>query len=69
MSDETKEPVKPGYATTEFWLSLAAAVSGALVSSGLFATDSTVIKVAGLITTILASLGYTYARTVAKGPQ
>lgn len=49
---------KPGWKTTEFWLALIAVIAGALPSSGLFATDSTALKVCGLVVSVLAALGY-----------
>ena len=58
--------MKPGYKTTEFWLSLAAMVVGALASSGIVADGSGWAKLVGLISTVLGALGYTAARAYAK---
>ena len=58
--------VKPGYKTTEFWLSLIAVVLGALVSQGVFANGSEAAKVAGIALIALASLGYTASRAMVK---
>ena len=58
--------VKPGYATTEFWLSVAANLVGALMASGLFADGSTVMRVAGVAAMVLATLGYQVARAKVK---
>jgi hypothetical protein len=58
--------VKPGYATTEFWLSLIANLVGALMASGMFADGSTVMRVAGVAAMVLATLGYQAARAWVK---
>ena len=57
---------KPGYKTTEFWLSTIAMTIGALMASGIVETDSSFDKALGLAATILASLGYTVSRTMVK---
>lgn len=56
---------KPGYKTSEFWLKLVAFALTAFYASGA-ATNSTALAIAGMATTILGSLGYTVARTMAK---
>lgn len=61
--------MKPGYKTTEFWLSLAAMVVGALFASGAISDGGLVAKVLGIIATILGSLGYTVSRTLVKGSE
>jgi len=58
--------VKAGYKTSEFWLSLAAVIIGAVSSSGLLPAMSKESQIAGIITAVLASLGYTASRTIAK---
>lgn len=57
---------KPGYKTTEFWLSTAAVLIGALLASGLVTEGSAIDKIAGLAVTVLATLGYTVSRAKAK---
>ena len=61
---------KPGYKTTEFWLSLVATVVGFVLASGALSPDdptqAQILQVLGLVASILASLGYTAARTSAK---
>jgi hypothetical protein len=57
--------MKPGYKTTEFWLTLFASVVGAALSSGLVADDKT-LRILGFVSTILSAFGYTAVRTVAK---
>jgi len=68
MADETTAvvPAKAGYKTTEFWLSLAAMILGALFASGAISSGGTTDKIAGLVATILGSLGYTVSRTLVK---
>lgn len=61
--------VKPGYKTTEFWLSAIATLFGIALSSGAInTTDETsmVSKIVGGIIAVLAALGYTAARGKAK---
>tara|TARA_Y100001938_G_scaffold68559_2_gene95138 strand:- start:3015 stop:3209 length:195 start_codon:yes stop_codon:yes gene_type:complete len=53
---------KPGYKTTEFWLSAAAAAIGGMLAAGVIAPDSTEAQVVGLISSALVALGYTGAR-------
>lgn len=57
---------KPGYKTTEFWLSTAAMVVGALFASGIFPAESSGERILGLAASILASLGYTVSRAMVK---
>jgi hypothetical protein len=65
--EETENtPVKPGYKTTEFWLSFAACIVGTLAASGVFPDESTGMKIVGLAMTTLAALGYTTARFMTK---
>lgn len=56
---------KPGWKTTEFWLSKIAMIIGGLLASGLI-TDDRWLRAFGIATVILSSLGYTYSRTVVK---
>lgn len=60
MSNEAK----PGYKTSEFWLSLVAVVVAALMSSGI--ENPAVLKAAGIVGTVLTAMGYTYARAKTK---
>ena len=59
-------PVKPGYKTTEFWLALAAQITGAVLASGIASESSLTMRVAGLVAMVLSGLGYTAARATAK---
>lgn len=62
-------PTKPGYKTTEFWLSLAAMLLGAAYASGVISSGSTVDKVAGFAAMALSALGYSVSRGMAKAGQ
>jgi hypothetical protein len=67
MADTTTDTtVKPGYKTTEFWLSLTASVIGFAFASGVFPAESGGDKVLGLAAVVLSSIGYTVSRTVVK---
>jgi fumarate reductase subunit D len=67
VSDTTETTsVKAGYKTTEFWLSVAAMIVGALFASGIFPVESTGEKILGLAATVLTALGYQVSRTLAK---
>lgn len=61
--------MKPGYKTTEFWLSLAAVAVGAVAASGVIPAESTWERVVGLVVSALAALGYTGARLAVKKAQ
>lgn len=58
--------MKPGWKSTEFYLTLICIIAGALPTSGLVAPGSTVLKIAGLATMVLGALGYTYVRGQVK---
>ena len=57
---------KPGYKTTEFYLSLLAIICGAILTSGIVSDTGTVAKIVGGVLSVLAALGYTASRTVVK---
>lgn len=57
---------KPGFRTSEFWLSLVVIIFGVLMSSGAVAEDSTPAKIIGGIMAVLGALGYTGARAQVK---
>lgn len=70
MSEQTPaagaDKTKPGYKTTEFWISAAAALAGALAASGVFPNDSPGERILGLIVSVLVALGYTGSRLALK---
>jgi hypothetical protein len=61
--------MKPGYKTTEFWLSLLATLVGFLMVSGLLDSqpaDGWIARVVGGIVAALAALGYSASRAKVK---
>ena len=58
--------MKPGFLTTEFWLSAVTTVIGLVMASGLVHTGSTWEKVFGLAAAALASMGYSASRGQVK---
>jgi hypothetical protein len=67
MADST--PVKPGWKTTEFWLSAAATITGLLLASGAINSGSGFDKVIGVVASALAAMGYAVSRGNAKSGQ
>ena len=65
MNEEAK-PMKPGFKTTEFWFSTAAAVIGILFASGAIAEGSSIDKIVGMAATVLAGMGYSISRGLSK---
>ncbi len=59
-------PVKKGYKTTEFWLTVVAAILPLLYASGLIGEGTTIDKIISAGLTVLAALGYSVARGIAK---
>jgi len=56
---------KPGYKSTEFYLTVAASVVGFYFASGA-PTDTWIGKALGLAAVVLSALGYTVSRGMAK---
>ena len=65
MADEAPE-VKPGWKTTEFWLSSITALIGILYASGAIAAGGQTDHWVGLVVAGLASMGYTASRGKVK---
>jgi hypothetical protein len=65
MADSTSVP-SPGYKTTEFWLSLAAKLLGALFAAGVLGDGTPAMRIAGLAAAVLTQLGYTVSRGIVK---
>jgi len=60
---------KPGYKTTEFWLSLLATLLGFLLASGVMDAvpeESWIAKLIGGLVAVLATLGYSASRAKVK---
>jgi hypothetical protein len=59
-------PAKPGYKSTEFWLSSAATVLGIALASGAVPEGGMAGQIIGGVLALLANLGYTASRTKVK---
>ena len=64
--EKLTEQSKPGYKTTEFWMSLAALVVTTLISSGAIPHDGALEKIIGGVSVVLLALGYNVGRTIVK---
>ena len=62
------EEIKPGYKTTEFWLTAIAEIMGLLLAGGILSAegDSAVARIVGGIIAVLAALGYAVVRRTLK---
>ena len=58
--------MKPGYKTTEFWLTVLAICVNAISASGLIAAESSEGKTLTVVVAGLAAFGYTVSRGIAK---
>lgn len=67
MSDLTPSP-KPGFKTTEFWLSSLAVILGMVLASGAVSDGGMAEKIVGGVLSVLGTLGYTASRTTVKKP-
>lgn len=69
-NDPANSAVKPGWHSTEAWLTMIAQVLGALMYSGILSStdpvESHILKYGGLSLAILTALGYKVSRTVVK---
>lgn len=57
---------KPGYKTSEGWLTLLAEVVGAMLATGFLGTGSSLEQMLGIGAMVLAAMGYTASRTIVK---
>ena len=60
---------KPGYKTTEFYVSLLGMVCGAVLASGAISATGLAAQIIGGILSVLAALGYTASRTMLKSTE
>ena len=60
------DPAKPGWQTTEFWLSAASIVIGFLLTNLSLPEDSPISRALVLAATILTALGYSVSRSLTK---
>lgn len=66
VATPTPPVIKPGYKTSEFWLSAAATCVGLVIASGLIPTTGDWPKIAGLVVGLLGAMGYTVNRSLVK---
>ncbi len=58
--------VKPGYKTTEFWMTAGATVVGLAIASGIVPETGMWPKIVALVVSAFAAMGYTVSRTAVK---
>ena len=59
-------PIKSGFKTTEFWLSLIVTVASLALASGTFPTDNPYVQIAASLAAALSQAGYSFARAKTK---
>jgi uncharacterized coiled-coil protein SlyX len=59
--------MKPGVRTSEFWMTLGAVVVGVLIQFDIFGDLGAVNDALVFLAQVLATMGYTYSRGIAKG--
>ena len=64
--DNTAATVKPGYKTTEFWMTTGATVVGLAIASGVVPDTGMWPKIVALVVSAFAAMGYTVSRTAVK---
>lgn len=60
---------KPGYKTTEFWLSALAVIAGMVLASGALGEHTGLYQALSFGLTALGALGYTASRTLVKASE
>ena len=63
---EPKPVVKPGWKSTEFWLTAIAEIVGLIILSGGLVVGSMAAKIVGGIVAVLAVVGYDASRAKVK---
>lgn len=63
---QSTTPIKPGWKTSEFWLSLAAKLLSVGFVSGVIPTSGTAATIAGVAAVELGALGYAVVRASVK---
>ena len=58
--------VKPGYKTTEFWMTAGATAVGLAIASGVVPDTGVWPKIVALVISAFAAMGYTVSRTAVK---
>lgn len=65
-------PVKPGYMTTEFWVTIIVQVVGLAAAAGYITPDQSgvlsdaTVQLGGIVTMVAAAFGYSLSRGLAK---
>jgi len=59
-------PAKPGYQTSEFWLSLVAVMFTTLIGTGVVPHATEITGIVSAVGSLLVALGYTWARSWVK---
>jgi hypothetical protein len=62
----TETSVKPGFKTTEFWLSAGATLVRLAIASGIVPDTGMWPKIVALVVSAFAAMGYTVSRTSVK---
>lgn len=62
----TTPGTKPGYQTTEFWLTCLAQLVSGLYASGAIGDGSAIARILGILASVLTAAGYTISRGIAK---
>jgi uncharacterized membrane protein YjjB (DUF3815 family) len=57
----------PGWKTSEFWATAIVSLAGLVIASDAFQPNGIVMRIAGLATSALGTLGYVWSRTRLKG--
>ncbi len=62
------EPIKPGYLTTEFWMSIGVAIVGLLIGYGVLTSEEADLWLALIAAIIpaIVTVGYSISRAIAK---
>lgn len=62
------EPIKPGYLTTEFWMSIGVAVVGLLIGYGVLTSEEADLWLALIAAIIpaIVTVGYSISRAIVK---
>jgi len=62
------QPVKPGYASTEFYITLIVQTISAILALGIIPHSNEMLQVIGAIVALLSSFGYGLQRAQVKAP-
>lgn len=60
------DDVKPGYRSSEFWITAVTVLVGLLLASGAFPDDGSMARALAFVASALASMGYSWSRARVK---